>query len=255
MAVYHFNAHWAFSNWSSFTKNNNNKKKRISTSEIREVMLFRQIISHQPGTVEVEGTLLTLIWINLLIKSVHVLAWGEGGGVWQWSGNLFRHRLLCAAREYWDVAGGRRAVEDDCYLERGIRVVWAHHSGHVYLPAWTAQPRGGGRNERIIYLILYFKGGSSVMVKMKKWEGHWARRQGRDSEMHTDGCWQISSSVKGVRSSWAQFWCLIFWSYLDLRVASCLKLFLLIASYLHWPLTLHCTGNSSLALVTVVVSL
>lgn len=42
-----------------------------------------------------------------------------------------------SAIERRDVAGGRRAVEDDRYLEPSIRLVWAHHTGHVYLPAWT----------------------------------------------------------------------------------------------------------------------
>lgn len=198
MTVYHLDAHWAFRSWSHFTKKSQHFKTQKGDAVQTDYKPSARCCRGRGHTVDPD--------LNQPPHQIHACpCLRREGGVRQWSGNLFKHRLLCATREYWDVAGGRRAVEDDCYLERGIRVVWAHHSGHVYLPAWTAQPRGGGRNERVIYLILYFKGGSSVMVKMKKWEGHWTRRQGRDSEMHTDGCWQISSFVKDIWSSWAQF--------------------------------------------------
>ena len=137
--------------WFSFYKN------------CKMMILCRQSTSHQPGTVG-RGQTVDPHLNQTLIKSMDVLAWG--GRVWHWSGNLFRHRLLCAARERRDVAGGRRAVEDDCYLERSIRVVWAHHSGHVYLPAWTGQPRGGGEERWLTYLFIFERG--AVIVKMKE---------------------------------------------------------------------------------------
>lgn len=103
-----------------------------------------------------------------------VLAWGWL--VRQWSINLFRRRLLCTAVEHGDVAGGRRAVEDNCYLEQSIRMVWAHHSGHVYLPAWTALPQGGRRN---MVLFLYFGKRlachSQIEIVGKRSEQRWRR--------------------------------------------------------------------------------
>jgi len=84
-----------------------------------------------------------------------------------------------------DVAGGRRAVEDDRYLERGIRPVWAHHSGHVYLHGLG---EGGGMQvysfkKKIFYSNIFFKGAAPHS---------WNERVGRTVEMHTDGCWQFS---------------------------------------------------------------
>lgn len=82
-------------------------------------MLFRRHISHQPGTVgRVQTVDLDLNqpphqnpWMSLLEEG------GFGIEV------EICADVLCAARECRDVAGGRRAVEDDWYLERSIRVV------------------------------------------------------------------------------------------------------------------------------------
>lgn len=138
---------------------------------------------------KVEVRLLTLIWINLLIKSTDVLARGRPVG--HWSVNLFRHRLLCTVIECWDVAGGRRAVEDDCYLERSIRVVWAHHSGHVYLPAWTALPQGGWEGAIYLFICLFgffffFKRKGAALHSQNERVVRTERRWREDVEMHTD---------------------------------------------------------------------
>lgn len=37
------------------------------------------------------------------------------------------------------------------------------------------------------------------------------RAEMKGSEMHTDGCWQFSSPLKAMCSSWTPFYCLVLW--------------------------------------------
>lgn len=90
------------------------------TSEIKQVMLRRQNISHQPGIVgrgQTAGP-----HLNQPPHQIHGRPCSRTAGLAPKRKSV-QTRATRAAIECRDVAGGCRAVEDDCYLERSIRVV------------------------------------------------------------------------------------------------------------------------------------
>lgn len=82
-------------------------------------------------------------------------------------------------------------------------MVWSHHSGHVYLPAWTAPGRGKEHNLFIYFFYFIFtflKGGSPSESKWVSLNNIDSRNEGKMVKCRDD-VGTFLSSLKGTWSS------------------------------------------------------